>query len=105
MTGIMTINPDGTLFFIFWAAVGCLMAILVIYSQKKTVSLIGGGIDKSHLPRIFLFSIIRIIIIVTILFIALKQSLWMGLTCLGFFLATRWISLLFEIRKKHTNEA
>jgi len=101
----MTINPDETLFYIFWAAVGCLMGILVIYSQKITVSLIGGGIDKSHFPRIFLFSMIRIILIVSILFIALKQSLLMGLICLGFFLATRWISLLIELRKKNTTRS
>lgn len=99
---IMTINPDETLFYILWAAAGCLMGVLVIYSQKKTVSLIGGVIDKSHLPRFFLYSIIRIILIVGILFIALRQSLWMGLTCLGFFLATRWISLLIEIRKNNS---
>jgi len=102
---IMTMNPNEIFFYILWAAVGILMAVLVIYSQKKTVSMISGGLDKAVLPRIFLFSIIRIILIVAFLFIAMKQSLWLGLTCLVFFLATRWISILIEIRRKNKKEA
>lgn len=100
----MMMNIEQPLTYIIWAVIGSLLAIFFIRSQEKTVAIITASDGNKQLAKIFLMSIIRVLLSVSVLLIGFLQSLWLGLTCLVLFLITRWISLLISIKKKKAIE-
>jgi uncharacterized membrane protein YedE/YeeE len=84
---------------LIWVIIGILMAVLFLYSQEKSIALITSNTNHFSFGKIFQISFLRIAAISAILLFAFHQSITFGLVCLISFIVSRWVTLLFLLRK------
>ena len=83
-----------------WAAIGIVLGISNIWTQGLSIKRVGKVSEKKLLSEFSIFSILRVVLALIVLFFGFKIGLATGLSCLAGFILTRWLGLVFLIQKK-----
>jgi len=98
MIKMMTIINSSAPILLF-VIIGGLMAFLFVFSQKKSITLIKTERNGFSPGKVYLFSFLRIMISSGFLLFAFLHSIISGFACLISFVVTRWLALLFLLKK------
>jgi len=83
-----------------WIGIGALMGVLYVLSQLRSINAVTHAGYQRLMPSTFIISSLRIVICSAILFFAFRQSLLSGIAGFLSFITSRWITLIFLLRKE-----